>query len=530
YLTDDVDAWLAHYGADRPWHQRWGTREDQLMIQSLAEEALGSASAMGQPPVRWFQEWHNALPADRRSSSHETLTPDGAIGPHTRRQLVADYMNRDGTTLPDDVTLTVHGCGESFPLADGAEDEIEPTPAGPDSDAKDRRVELYFFDRVLGVEPPPPGEISAPGSPQYPEWRARARHTHDLRLGAGGQAAIRPVSWFGYRKSFPKPSLFGAIRRAAQHLEEHPLAHLVIVGHTDTLGSDGDNHALSLARAEAVREILTGDVEALMARFDTPDPHEPWSWEELQWLLHGVRVASAPAYVGEADGVLGPATQLALGAFQMSERDLEITYDSDRATVERLVERYIEAALGDVTRPSETRVEAVGGGHWSLPRPFGPLPADYDPEEDLVEPFGSDGYRRVELFLFDVAPSPPAEEFPTAPGGSDVYDRWCDAVDDELEPADWPCWVQVVASDYVPRSVSVGLERLDAASGSGGLSTDARGYGRGLVPRGYYRASVSGGQGPEAHYVHHQPDERCGSLIVVSLADAAGIAPAGESA
>jgi len=529
YLRDDVDAWLAHYGADRPWHQRWGTREDHLMIGSLAEAELGTANAMGGAPVLWYQRWHNALPGDRRAPSHEALAEDGAIGPLTRRQLVGDYMNRDRTTLPEDVELTVHGCGESFPLdPDG---DVEQTPEGPDQDPRDRRVELYFFDRVLGIEPPPPGEISAAGSAQYPEWRARARRTWDLRLGAGGQRAMRPPSWFSYRRSFPKPSLFGALRQIARHMEDHPLSHLVIVGHTDTLGEDGDNHALSLARAEAVRSLLCGDADDLMARFDRPDPHDAWSWEELQWLLHGVRVAGEPAYVGAADGVLGPATRMALGVFQQSEPTLPVLYDSDRATVERLVGRYVETALGDVATPGSSRVECVGAGSWHAPRPFGPLPIDFDADADGILPFAAVGRRRVELFLFDVAPSPAAEEFPSEPGGSPpVYDTWCDQVQEELTPPELRCWIQTVTSDYRPVSRSVSLERVDVPSPAGAsLATSAAGFGSAALPLGAYRASVSGGEGTERHGVYHYPDETCGSLVVVALPDAAAIADGADS-
>lgn len=516
YLTDDVDAWLSRYGADRPWDQRWGTREDHLMIQALADDALGAGNFTSSAPTLWYQEWHNALPPEDRAPTYTPLDADGVLGPLTRRQLVADYMNRDGTTLPPDVEIVTHGCGENFPV-DESGDGIEEDVTGPEKDPRDRRVELYFFDLVMGVQPPPPGERSGPGTPQYPEWRARARRTRDFQVGARGQVAIRPASWFSYRRSFPKPSLFPALQQVAQRLAANPLSHLVIVGHTDTLGSSSDNHALSLARAEAVRALLTADVDDLLGRFDRPDPHEPWSWEEVQWLLHGVQVAGEPVYIGVADGIPGPMTQIALGVFQQSEDTLPVLYESDAATLERLVARYCEAALGDESPASPDRIQCVGAGDWHPPRPFGPLSPDWTAEDNPVEPWASAGLRRVELFVFDVAPSPAADQFPTSPGNQPIYDMWCNAVEEEITVPVRPCWIQVVTSDYRSIRTPIHLTSNDGGPGRS-VPVSPRGIGKATLPCGTYVAEVTAEAGPERADVYHVPDETCGTLIITSVA------------
>lgn len=167
YFKDDVDTWLKSYDSP-PAGQPWGSREDQAMLDAVDEL----------PPE---------LSAEERISSFQksrSLTVDGKAGPQTRRQLIKEYMALDASTLSDpgfDIPLTAHGCGENFPLSESG-DELDPFAADAKEDGLDRRVELYFFDRDLGPQPPPPGKNSPAGGTQYPEWRRRAAETADIVL------------------------------------------------------------------------------------------------------------------------------------------------------------------------------------------------------------------------------------------------------------------------------------------------------------------------------------------------------------
>lgn len=177
YLQDDVDAWLEFYGTGKPAEKRWGSREDGLMMTALVGD---DATALS------FQQfWNGELAAGNVEG--DALEQDGAMGPKTRRALVTAYQKQDDTTLPDDVELSQHGCGENFPLDESGE-ELDAAPANAREDRTDRRVELFFFDKQLGVQPPPPGKNSKAGSKEYPEWRARARVVQDF--AAGVQAPI----------------------------------------------------------------------------------------------------------------------------------------------------------------------------------------------------------------------------------------------------------------------------------------------------------------------------------------------------
>ena len=84
-------------------------------------------------------------------------------------------MAIDGTSLPAGVSLTTHGCGENFP-------DVEELPGGQDAQDRNRRVEQYFFDGHMGIQPPARSKNSQPGSSEYPEWVRRAQETHDFNL------------------------------------------------------------------------------------------------------------------------------------------------------------------------------------------------------------------------------------------------------------------------------------------------------------------------------------------------------------
>jgi hypothetical protein len=118
------------------------------------------------------------------------LKVDGIAGPVTRKALIADYMALQNTSLPGGITLTTHGCGENFPVAETTDDQPSPD---------DRRAEVFFFDGV--ITPPPPGKTSKKGSTEYPQWVARVTETIDVQsaddTGTLDTVRIRLLSPFG---------------------------------------------------------------------------------------------------------------------------------------------------------------------------------------------------------------------------------------------------------------------------------------------------------------------------------------------
>jgi outer membrane protein OmpA-like peptidoglycan-associated protein len=165
YLINNVDGWLAWYGSDKSDKKRWGTTEDTYMIGALVEGSSCPATIVG------YQQWHNSLAPSVAGS--EPLKADGIMGPATRKQLVLDYMNREGTTLPAGTPVEIHGCGEYFPL-DASGLALDTNALDGQHEPIDRRVEVYFFPKELGVLPPVPAVKARKTEGEYPEWRYRS--------------------------------------------------------------------------------------------------------------------------------------------------------------------------------------------------------------------------------------------------------------------------------------------------------------------------------------------------------------------
>jgi hypothetical protein len=89
------------------------------------------------------------------------------------------FVVRDGAPLPKDIGFVTHGVGENFPLDDSGQ-ALDTAPPDNKSDPLNRRVELFFFEKEFGIQPPPPGKGSKKGSKEYPEWRRRASQVEEF--------------------------------------------------------------------------------------------------------------------------------------------------------------------------------------------------------------------------------------------------------------------------------------------------------------------------------------------------------------
>jgi outer membrane protein OmpA-like peptidoglycan-associated protein len=232
YLRDDVDAWLAWYKAGVPASKRWGGHEDSLMIDALVPpDCVGSDG-----PIAAFQEWHNGNSPDARQPDQPRSQPtgwaalkvDGIMGPLTRRQLIIDYMNLDGTSLEPDTRVVTYGCGEFFPL-DSVEGEVDESAKDGEHVQFDRRVEVFLFDQPFGILPPVPGVAegassdkaskAAKGDKLYPEWRIRS--VRKYTIGPGGvqpeegdlwlRIAVAPVDAAKLEETFVLKSTDGSV-------------------------------------------------------------------------------------------------------------------------------------------------------------------------------------------------------------------------------------------------------------------------------------------------------------------------------
>jgi hypothetical protein len=136
-----------------------------------------------------YQNWHNGKDGDdsdvyyRKPKGWEALAADGKMSPETRRQLILDYMNLDGTSLPPGTRVVTYGCGELYPL-DQAEGHVDAAAKDGKPVRYNRRVELFFFAQPFGILPEVPGVargesnaeavLADKGAGLYAEWRVRA--------------------------------------------------------------------------------------------------------------------------------------------------------------------------------------------------------------------------------------------------------------------------------------------------------------------------------------------------------------------
>lgn len=165
FLADEVDVWVENFDSSVPERRRWGAAEEGMMASALPDFA-----PVNETPAKWFER---------------TRFPDGAPARDTlRKQLVTEYMALDGADVDEaglEIDLVTHGCGENFPLDESGQ-ELDQKPADGRSDATDRRVELFFFDKELGVQPKvEDGSNSKKGSKEYPEWRRRSAQLRIVR-------------------------------------------------------------------------------------------------------------------------------------------------------------------------------------------------------------------------------------------------------------------------------------------------------------------------------------------------------------
>jgi hypothetical protein len=314
-------------------------------------------------------------------------------------------------------------------------------------------------------------------------------------------AGARLPTLYGRQRSFPRPSALPTLREVARRLADDPALVALVVGHDDPDGDEWEDHALSVARADAVRALLSHDLPDLRRRFTAPDPVLAWGFEEVQWMLSALDVGGAPCYPGVVDGFAGPLTHQAIGWFQAAE-GLPRTRLCDEPTLCRLLERYV--ALVPAVDPA--RLSVHGGASWHLPSALGSgeTPADLDAQDPR--------HRRVEVFLARerVEPAPAAcarDEHAECP----AYGAWLRAAGGDFAPPPEPRFtlslVDPAGDPLCDLSLEVEELRGDETVSAGAGRTDELGLLTLPLAPGLYRVQASD-HGPHACVlVHVHPDE-----------------------
>jgi len=235
---------------------------------------------------------------------------------------------------------------------------------------------------------------------------------------------VVPGVHFDFDFAFVRPNGKTAVDAIVTAIKDNTQDKVLIVGHTDRVGLNAYNEALSRRRARSVYAYVIQDVDGWMellrtmlsspssdttARTGTGQSYDRWQTRELQYILQTLRRPNSTAfyYTGLADNVFGTTTQSALDDFR-SDNGLPAGGGSgprwagvDEDTWRKLFELYM--------KQDATQLDA---GHFLAPPVLGcgenyPLEETRAPgtqSQDLVDANArSDTNRRVEFLLIPPA-------------------------------------------------------------------------------------------------------------------------------
>jgi hypothetical protein len=228
---------------------------------------------------------------------------------------------------------------------------------------------------------------------------------------------------FETAKTFLLPRALTGMKQLVRYYNDHPSVHVLVSGHTDTVGNADYNRGLSMERADAIKYFLTRKSDEWMKWYAGKQCSDAWGVREDQYMLATLRAGDGTPYFADAvDGKLDDATRAAYQRFQ-GDNGLARSGSGDQATRHKLVDGYL--ALDGASLPASAPEPLTHGcGLFHLEVQTG---ANVDEQRN----------RRVEVFLFegDVKP-PPRALCPW--GGCPEYPEWLErtkeTVDVDLDP------------------------------------------------------------------------------------------------
>jgi outer membrane protein OmpA-like peptidoglycan-associated protein len=171
-----------------------------------------------------------------------------------------------------------------------------------------------------------------------------------ITLRPGVLIAKAYVIHFRFDSAFIEPCLRQVLQRALDHAQMNPGEKVLIVGHTDLVGSDDYNQSLSERRARSVHAFLTFGTSpthraAAIKEWDNlrrkpagaeSKINDNWGVREYQYMLQDLGY-----YKGKIDEIHGPKIDSAIRAFQF-DNELPETGLMNEATWPVLVEKYLD--------------------------------------------------------------------------------------------------------------------------------------------------------------------------------------------
>lgn len=229
---------------------------------------------------------------------------------------------------------------------------------------------------------------------------AEKKHTFMLRPPVA-LARMRGM-YFDTNKCFLLPTAVASLKRLVEIYELHPDSELLVVGHTDTAGSESYNLDLSADRADAMRAYLHDDADAWLAWYKT-SVREGKRWGENEDALMIDALVPEDDFVGKNhvsvfqewhNGDSPDAREPALERRQPKGWEkLKIDGILGPKTRRQLILDYMN--LDKTSLPDDARVVTYGcGEYFPLESEEGNVDSDAKDDEDVQ--FN----RRVEIFFF----------------------------------------------------------------------------------------------------------------------------------
>jgi outer membrane protein OmpA-like peptidoglycan-associated protein len=206
-------------------------------------------------------------------------------------------------------------------------------------------------------------------------------------------------------KTFLLPASLKGIKGLRSFFDQHPNLQVLVVGHTDTVGSAQYNLTLSMERAKSIAAYLTDDADFWMEFYAGRQGSHPWGVREDQHMLSELSDGGEPFYTGPIDGNASSSRDAVKRFQELSNQKRGTSLKEDgnagQKTRKEMVLAYMQ--IPGTTLPEGTVLKTHGCGEFHLEKPT----PDDTPEQEN---------RRVEVFFFEGMIDPPPRDRCPSPG------------------------------------------------------------------------------------------------------------------
>jgi outer membrane protein OmpA-like peptidoglycan-associated protein len=324
--------------------------------------------------------------------------------------------------------------------------------------ASAERVDLLFF-----AEADVPALKCHEASPCEPKacdvYRKGKYRAVEPEMPKVGPVRVRLTGMlFETDKTFLLPRSLRSIKAFKRIYDKRAPGSALVVGHTDTMGSQQYNLGLSSERAASIRAYLTDDADDWVARYKTTGNSQPWGVREDKHMLSHLKDGEAPFYDGPIDSNVTLAYKASVKAFQQKQ-GLGDDGIAGKDTRRALCIAYM--AEDETTLPAGTAIAVHGCGE------FHPAKVTKDEVEEQEN-------RRVEVYLFPGAVTPP-ERTPCPTPGCPEYPMWVGALVDTIDLTDDLATLEVHVVDQFGKAVVEALVAIEGEQGADKGKTDGEG-------------------------------------------------------